>query len=281
MKRPILPLTVFLALITSAILSGNYNYRIAQNEITADLNQALAKLIEDNTVSVIPQDTIRAYKQLQETACGEVMIALSDERFRRYLKKLNVKESAYLTFYIVGQDTPHLPLSEQNIYSDTVLLKNKHSGEVLALKGYSQLSSAAIFSMSDQRMSIAFMVAALLWGAFSFAYLRKNQQTEEISVTNFGGLSYSENEGRFYDATQLPIHFTPMQQQFMNLLWEAPSHTLSKKEICDALWPGKEDANDTLYTLVRRLKPVIEQHTDLKTTADRCGRYILKIKDID
>jgi DNA-binding response OmpR family regulator len=121
----------------------------------------------------------------------------------------------------------------------------------------------------------------LLWGAFSFAYLRKNQQTEEISVTNFGGLSYSENEGRFYDATQLPIHFTPMQQQFMNLLWEAPSHTLSKKEICDALWPGKEDANDTLYTLVRRLKPVIEQHTDLKITADRCGRYILKIKDID
>ena len=72
-----------------------------------------------------------------------------------------------------------------------------------------------------------------------------------------------------------------MQQQFINLLWKAPSHTLSKKEICDALWPGKEDDNDTLYTLVRRLKPVIEQHTDLKIAADRCGRYILKIKDID
>lgn len=37
-----------------------------------------------------------------------------------------------------------------------------------------------------------------------------------------------------------------------------------------------------LYTpFVQKLKPVTEQYTDLKTAADRYGRYILKIKDID
>lgn len=281
MKQPILPLSVLFTLVISAILSGNYNYRVARNEIAEDLNQALAKMIEENTVSVIPQDTIRAYKKLQETACGNVMITLSDKRFRRYLKNQNLKESAYLTFCIMGRETSHLPLSEQNIYSDTVLIKNKHSGETLALKGYSQLSSFAIFSMSDQRLSIACMIAAFLWGIFSFSHIKKNHQQNSINLANFGGLSYSEDEGRFYDATLMPVHFTPLQLQLMTLLWKAPSHTLSKKEICEALWPGKEDANDTLYTLVRRLKPIIEQHTNLKITADRCGRYILKIKDID
>ena len=37
-----------------------------------------------------------------------------------------------------------------------------------------------------------------------------------------------------------------------------------------------------LYTpIVRKLKPVTVQYAALKIAADRCGRYILKIKDID
>ena len=59
------------------------------------------------------------------------------------------------------------------------------------------------------------------------------------------------------------------------MFWEVPSHTLSKEAICAELWPKKEDANDTLYTLVRRLKPVLEQHTDLTLVADRGKSYSL------
>ena len=71
---------------------------------------------------------------------------------------------------------------------------------------------------------------------------------------------------------------TPMQQQLMEMLWLSPTHQLSKTEICDALWPKKPDANETLYTLIRRLKPIIEQHSDLKIEVDRGKSYGLIIR---
>lgn len=91
-------------------------------------------------------------------------------------------------------------------------------------------------------------------------------------------MTYVEEERCFYDADHAPIHFTPMQRQLLLLFWEAPAHRLSKEEICAALWPKKEDANSTLYTLVKRLKPVVESRTDLKIVADRERGYLLEIK---
>ena len=74
------------------------------------------------------------------------------------------------------------------------------------------------------------------------------------------------------------VKLTPMQQQLMEMFFRSPNHTLSKTEICDALWPKKDDASETLYTLIRRLKPIIEAHSDLKIEADRGKAYELKIK---
>lgn len=46
------------------------------------------------------------------------------------------------------------------------------------------------------------------------------------------------------------------------------------------LWPKKDDANDTLYTLIRRLKPIVEEHTRLKIVADRGRNYSLEINEM-
>ena len=54
--------------------------------------------------------------------------------------------------------------------------------------------------------------------------------------------------------------------------------SLTKTEICKALWPKKPDASETLYTLIRRLKPVIEQHSNLKIESDRSKAYRLTIR---
>ena len=62
----------------------------------------------------------------------------------------------------------------------------------------------------------------------------------------------------------------------MEMFFRSESHQLSKTEICDALWPKKDDANDTLYTLIRRLKPIIEEHSELKIESDRGRAYELK-----
>ena len=87
-----------------------------------------------------------------------------------------------------------------------------------------------------------------------------------------------KGEGTFYDTRGQRIKLTPMQQQLMEMFFSSESHLLTKTEICDALWPKKPDASETLYTLIRRLKPVVEQHSNLKIESDRGRAYELKIK---
>ena len=55
-------------------------------------------------------------------------------------------------------------------------------------------------------------------------------------------------------------------------------HQLSKQEICDALWPKKPDASETLYTLIRRIKPVIELNSNLMIESERGKSYRLIIR---
>ena len=279
MNSKLLSVAVFLTLMLTSLLAGRHNYCKARNEITADLNQALAQTLKERKDYIITQDTIRVYKQLRKTSGGQVLIAVSDERFCRYLKDKRLQQAAFITFDVVDSDFQNNSLGDQAICSDTLIVKDKHAGETLALKGYARLSVASILGMSDQRIPAACMISAFLWAMLSWLYLRKKQEGSE-AVTGFGGLVYSEVGQRFYTAAHTPIRFTPMQQQLMLLFWNAPSHSLTKEDICAALWPKKEDANDTLYTLIRRLKPIVEEHTNLKIVADRGRNYSLEINKI-
>lgn len=279
MNSKLLSVAVFLTLMLTSLLADRHNYCKARNEITADLNQALAQTLKERKDYIITQDTIRVYKQLRKTSGGQVLIAVSDERFCRYLKDKRLQQAAFITFDVVDSDFQNNSLGDQAICSDTLIVKDKHAGETLALKGYARLSVASILGMSDQRIPAACMISAFLWAMLSWLYLRKKQEGSE-AVTGFGGLVYSEVDQRFYTAAHTPIRFTPMQQQLMLLFWNAPSHSLTKEDICAALWPKKEDANDTLYTLIRRLKPIVEEHTNLKIVADRGRNYSLEINKI-
>ena len=117
----------------------------------------------------------------------------------------------------------------------------------------------------------------LLWAAFCF-YRRRQAVVQLAGMLQYGGLSYAEADGAFYDAQGQRVKLTPMQQQLLEMFFRSEAHLLSKTEICDALWPKKPDASETLYTLIRRLKPVIEQHSDLKIESDRGRAYELTIK---
>jgi len=168
------------------------------------------------------------------------------------------------------------------ISADTIQVFNKHL-QMEALRGqavlavdtqrefrpHPQVSTATILSLSDQRPAMVLWSMALLWGLFCM-YRRST------SLKLYGGLALQE--GNFVDAKGCIIKLTPMQQQLMEMLWQSPSHKLPKTEICDALWPKKPDASETLYTLIRRLKPIIEEHSDLKIEVDRGKSYGLKIK---
>ena len=92
----------------------------------------------------------------------------------------------------------------------------------------------------------------------------------------YGGLTYSEQEDMFLTSSGERIRLTPMQQQLLGMFFSAPSHSLLKSEICDALWPKKPDASDTLYTLIRRLRHIVEKQSSLRIESDRGKSYQLK-----
>ena len=187
-----------------------------------------------------------------------------------------------------------LALDEQQsdvISADTIRVFNSHL-QLNQLRGHAMLavdtrqkgfrceakcSAATIFSMSEQRPALVLWMTAMLWAVFCF-YRRKQVIPMLTGVQHYGGLNYAESEGRFFDAEGRHVKLTPMQQQLMEMFFRSESHLLTKTEICEALWPKKEDASETLYTLVRRLKPIIEQHSDLKIEADRGKAYELKVR---
>ena len=144
-------------------------------------------------------------------------------------------------------------------------------------KAYAHCSEATIFSLSDQRPATILWVLTGLWAMLM--WYRRPAATLLPNGNAFGGLTYSEENGCFYAADGYQVQLTPMQHQLMEMFFHSPSHTLSKTEICNALWPKKPDASETLYTLIRRLKPVVEQHSDLRIESDRSKAYRLKMKE--
>jgi hypothetical protein len=217
-----LPIVVLFALIVASSLFSLNSYRTTELMVTEDMNQALAKALEEQQSEVISADTIRV--------------------FNNYLQTEDLKGKAVLAL-----DTE---------------------------KGFQprpQVSTATILALSDQRPSMVLWSMVVLWGMYCLY-----QHRRRMAMGMFGGLALQE--GNFVDAKGCVVRLTPMQQQLMEMLWQSPSHKLSKTEICDALWPKKEDASETLYTLVRRLKPIIEEHSNLKIEVDRGRAYGLTIR---
>lgn len=188
-------------------------------------------------------------------------------------------------------------LAEQQcdvISQDTIRVFNSHL-QIAALRGratlmvdtrdrhfkaYAHCSQATIFSLSDQRPAAMLWVLTGIW-AFFVWYRRRHAihsgppSLQPLPGVCVGGLTYHQTDGRFYAAEGRVVQLTPMQHQLLEMFFLSPSHSLSKSEICDALWPKKPDASETLYTLIRRLKQVVEQHSALHIQSDRGRSYSL------
>ena len=133
-----------------------------------------------------------------------------------------------------------------------------------------------VFMLSDQRASGVLLFAGILWIMGSLWYMRRFKPEVLVEGLRYGGLIYT-NE-KFMTSKGEQIRLTPMQYTLLEMFMNSENHCLSKQEICDRLWPKKPDASDTLYTLIKRMKPIIEEHSNLKIESDRCKSYTLKLK---
>ena len=221
MKQRYAVVVLFALIIASSMVSLK-SYRATEELVTMDMNQALAKALDEQQSDVISADTIQVFNSYLRIEALRGLAVLSVDTNRKFCPRPEV-------------------------------------------------STATILSLSDQRPAMVLWSMALLWGLFCMYRYRRN-----MTLGLYGGLALQD--GRFVNAKGCEVRLTPMQQQLMEMLWQSPSHKLSKTEICDALWPKKEDASETLYTLVRRLKPIIEQQSDLKIESDRGKAYGLTIK---
>lgn len=175
----------------------------------------------------------------------------------------------------------------------------------LSFRGYARCSAGLIFSLSQQKLPAMLLGAALLCGVFSVFRVRRRVGASDPALGStsgsasgsatgsasgsssgstsgeliaFGNLSLSVPEACFYNERQERLKLTPMQYSLMEMFYLSSSHLLPKADICRSLWPGKENAEETLYTLIRRLKPIVEDNSNLKITTDRGRAYGLEVK---
>ena len=137
-------------------------------------------------------------------------------------------------------------------------------------------SFATTFMMSDQKASGSLFVFGALWLLGSLWYVRRNKPELIVQGLAYGGIVFHDD--KFMTSNGEQIRLTPMQHTLLEMFMNSEDHSLSKQEICDRLWPKKPDASDTLYMLIKRVKPIIEEHSNLKIESDRGKSYTLKLR---
>ena len=197
---------------------------------------------------------------------------VADDMSQALSSALAKQQSNVITQDTIQSFNSHLQIAE--LRGKATIAVDTHGRE---FKAYARCSEATIFSLSDQRPTMFLWIMTLLWATFCF-YRRRKDVMQFAGMLQYGGLCYAEADGAFYDVQGQRIKLTPMQQQLMEMFFRSDAHQLTKTEICDALWPKKPDASETLYTLIRRLRPIIEEHSDLKIESDRGKTYGLTIR---
>lgn len=206
------------------------------------------------TAHAIDQDLHQALSKTLMEKRSDRITADTIRTYRQYLTIEELRERAYLAMKVTRRD----------------------GQSRLEMVGSADCSMATIYQMSDQRLSYVLMLAAILWMVFCY---RPSSIEEDFMASSpsivLGGLTYSYSDQSFYHEGS-HIHLTPMQQQLLTMFFEAKDHRLSKQDICEVLWPKKEDPSETLYTLIRRVKPIIEKE-GIRIESDRGRAYYLTV----
>lgn len=255
--KPIVAIVVFFSFLLPSLFLGYTNFVTAKERIIADVNQALVKTVLLNKPERITADTLRVFKS--------------------NLRISSLKATSYLA---LCTEEP----SKLSFCSDTVSFKT--GNERLYIRAYPNCSNATIFSLSEQALPATLLAMSMLWAMFSWVYLRRGKagtlpSAPAKQVLALGNLSFSVGDGRFYGERDEEIYFTPMQLSLMRMLMTSEDKRVSVDELCASLWPKKENARETLYTLVRRLKPILERHSNLRLVAEKGGYYALSLQSAD
>lgn len=238
--KPIHSVIALIALVLASAGTAVYDYNQTRKAVISYLDKALGQTLSQNDGLWLTPDTLRT--------------------FRRHLCLPQLKCRASIG-YCLNDD------SRDGISSSR---HERRQGNLnVAYKGYANCSMATILAMSDQHRALTLLSLSVIWGIFALCQRRKTPVYATVGTVRYGGITYNADRDEFTDDRLVPIHFTPMQHQLMQMFFRQPTHRLSQQEICQRLWPKKPDATETLHTLIRRTKTVVEAHSSLHITVDR------------
>lgn len=165
----------------------------------------------------------------------------------------------------IGTDTiqvyrSHITMNELRDTAYLSIVSEPGKGEQAKVVARTGLTIDRLWGISDQRASGILAAMSALWLLLTLGTLQ-NRQIEQVLEPIAMETSVA--------------HFTPMQQKLMDMFMEAPDHRLSQRDICDRLWPKKPDASATLYALIRRIKPILEEKCGASIKCHRGDAYQL------
>lgn len=253
-----------LAMMIASLISGCFSYSKAKQNIKSDLNDAMIALAHENRELWTRQDTIAALRLMSETTRKPIFYQASDAKFR--IDKL--RQDAYFTLALVDDKSSALNFTDDKIASDSImLLPDKSFGKTaIRIQGFVDCSMASVIAISDKRLPGALIILSVLSTVGILAWRRKEQNLNEYPLQT-ATVSLPSIEG---------LKLTPMQRRFTQMLLDAPGLKVDKATLCSALWDNKINAEESLYTLVRRTKSALADK-NIKIICNRGESYELRI----
>ena len=294
MKRKVsaanLSIAITFLLILLSFGFGYRSYSQAEQRVVSDLNQALQRTVLQHKGLWLNADTIQTYAKLQEVMGTPVSVSGFHRAFTEALSITGLKDVSTLSLHILKKNAPATVFNEIPagcLASDTLVwLSTTADASGLTLSSgdmpAAQLPCCSAYPSRQFRQHCYWPPCCGEDSPFFYFHRHtktnaSNGQQQENFIT-FGNLSLSLQEACFYNEQQEKLKLTPMQYTLMEMFYLSSSHLLFKSDICQSLWPGKDNADETLYTLIRRLKPIVEDNSNLRITTDRGRAYGLEIK---
>lgn len=254
-----------LAFMIASIVSCCFSYSNAKQNITDDLNDAMFALANENCELWTCTDTVTAIRQMYQTTHKPLIYKASDVNFRNKF----LKDEAFFTLALVDKKNTAPKIQGNRIASDSIMLVPERASDGLAIQvqGFADCSMVSIFIASDQTLPGILFSLSILSMLSMFIWKRKES---EMSETELIVLTSSPSLG--------DVKLTPMQRQLAQMLIEAPNRKVEKRVLCDTLWGNKSNAEESLYTLVRRTKNALAE-VNMEIVCNRGDSYELRVKN--
>lgn len=256
----LIPISFFIA----SVISCCFSYSNAKRIIANDLNDAVLALTNENRELWTRPDTIAALRQMHETTHQPLIYQASDAKFRN----TSLKNETYFTLALVDKMNAFPKIRGNKIASDSIMLVPEWATDGLAIQvqGFADCSLASVFNAFDKTFPGILLSLSILSMMCVYAWQRKNKELPEMEVVSVASPAHP------LDGLKL----TPMQRQFTQMLLVAPNMRVDKRTLCETLWGTKSNAEESLYTLVRRTKTALAD-ANIEIICNRGDSYELHV----